>query len=65
MKKHWYTTLFGAMAGVGMGLHSVGINVGHIGAIDFTALLSALGVAGLGATAADASKTASKEDVQQ
>jgi len=61
MKKHWFTTLFGAMAGVGVGLHNVGISVGHVGAIDFTSLIAALGVAGLGATAADANKTATKQ----
>lgn len=61
MKKHWYTTLFGALAATGAALHNSGIAIGHIGPIDFTALAAALGIAGLGATAADASKTVSKD----
>jgi len=60
MKKHWYTTLFGGLAAVGMALHQSGISIGHVGPIDFTALAAALGVAGLGATAADAGKVVTK-----
>jgi hypothetical protein len=65
MKKHWYTTLFGGLAATGLALHNSGISIGHIGPIDFTALAAALGVAGLGATSADANKTATKEDIGQ
>ena len=64
MKKHWYTTLFGILAAVAPLAHGLGVGpVGHIGSTDFLTLLSGLGVAGLGAVAADASKVQTKNNV--
>lgn len=59
--KHWYTTLFGALAAVAPVAHSLGVGaVGHVGSTDWLTLISGLGVGGLGLVAADAAKTVSK-----
>lgn len=61
--KHWYTTLFGLLAAVAPVAHSVGVGpVGHVGSTDWLTLVSGLGVAGLGAVAADAAKTQVKPE---
>jgi hypothetical protein len=61
MKKHWYTTLFGALAALPVLAQTLGIpSLGHIGATDYLHLLGGIGVAGLGAVAADASKVQTK-----
>jgi hypothetical protein len=63
--KHWYTTLFGVLASVAPLAHSLGVPaVGHVGSTDFLTLISGLGVAGLGLSAADAAKTVSKQSLK-
>lgn len=56
MKKNWLTSLFGILAGVPILLHQTGVTIGHLGNGDWLTLISALGTAGLGLSAADASK---------
>lgn len=58
MFKHWYTSLFGLMAGLPGLLQMIGMShFGHVGTTTVDQVISAVGVAVLGAVAADASKT--------
>jgi hypothetical protein len=53
IKKDWKTTLFGALAGIGMVLHNSGIAIGHFGGTDFTTVLTAVSTLLLGLHAVD------------
>jgi hypothetical protein len=61
MKQHWYTTVFGFLAAAPQFLQMFGIgHFGHIGSATIDQVIAAVGVAGLGAVAADANKTTPK-----
>jgi hypothetical protein len=61
MKQHWYTTVFGFLSAAPQFLQMFGIgHFGHIGGASIDQVIGAIGLAGLGAVAADASKTATK-----
>jgi hypothetical protein len=51
--KNWKTTLFGVLFGVPTLLHSMGINLGHIGSADFLTLIQAATATALGYCAKD------------
>lgn len=56
MQKNWLTSLFGMLAGIPLLLHQTGVTVGHLGSGDWLTLISAIGTAGLGLSAADSGK---------
>jgi hypothetical protein len=61
MKQHWYTTVFGFLAAAPQFLQMFGIgHFGHLGGATIDQVIAAVGVAGLGAVAADANKAAQK-----
>lgn len=55
--KNWKTTLFGFLLGAPALLHSLGVNVGHIGSGDWLTFIAGIGSVGLGLSAKDSNVT--------